>query len=1790
MNKLYRTVWNASTRLWNVASEFTSSHGSAICRSARTALVACIGALFALTGADFAESADVDLLEDETRTILGGYKDKAAGAADSATFVPDNFTFKGGTLDLTGGYYRATGRITVEEDGYGKITGGSSANLPSYYPTIPILNRAPNQSGAMFLLYDPRKAGSQLVLGRNSTLEIAFNYEGRNYVAVTNNGNYDYQYTPVVFGEGAHIKLTNGTFRFDPYRHDRDVKLSNFIFNGGWLSTRGGDDLITADEDGQAIGKIEMGMGSDTFVVPEGINITALRLNGVPVSEVRMYEFATASTGATDAGTGGLTGNMGEGTGTNPSDTVDIRAGASSTDIAYTFGYYNDVMNVGESARLIGGTVDMGNGPDTFNAPRAILDGANIKLGDGNDTLNLNTTTLKNNVAFDLGNGNDIANIEAMGLTLGEHATLKLGAGDDVLNLTDVTLTGDAQADSIDLGAGNDTVNLKRVEVNSARVAMNTGTSAVRVSEGTTRVDESLEFTRSGTAANQLIIENGGELLLDHANLKFAGKVIVDVGGTLKGEGVSASTDGLSLRGKLVVGNGLTDGELTIDDANGVTADNAAQITGSGLLRATRLKLQGVVEALVQAGRKLVYNDPISDAGVLRKTGEGDLELGAASDYTGGTLAEAGTLVLKHQDAAGTGSIDVAGAATVDLDFFGTQGAYDATFDNPLSGTGLVQVNGQDIDLSADNSAFSGRLEVQDAASAQVRASEHLGDAVVNLEGTLRVAPSQGGFAFANSLSGHGMLAAEMASGADAFDFTSTAGAAFQGTLGMGRGQFDLSGTNTQALTLATLRMDDESTTTIGSSVQQIHGLAFNGGTAKFGASVPDATRASASVAAQSLDASGTGVVQVDLPTPYVPSVPGTVDTATLLEQDDGLIGLQLVQAQQVTGSGGALELQDQTGQTISAQQQVEIAQGGEIVAIGDYDFGLTTAPGDGLYVNYGLRQVDLQQDQTLTLQQAPGATGAAADLAARVTGTGNLAVEAGAGKISLSNARNDYSGSTHVGSGGLQLAADNALGQTAELQLESGTSAELVGHAQRIGALQAQAGSSLDLQGGTLAIDHGGQADGVLSGAGELGIDGGTLNITGANSTLSAQTSIAAGATASLTQASGLGSGAIATQGTLELAGARGELRNAIRGTGSVELNTAADITASGDNRHFSGDFGIEAGSELTVSSAQNLGSAQVADDGVLRIDSNTDWSLDNSLGGNGSLIKDGSGLLNIGDHVAHSGATEIRQGGLLVDAGRTLGSAGADEVTVAAGALLAGLGTVSGHVQNDGTVSLLNGLAGHATSSPGTFTLANGLNNAGVVSLAGQSGSTPGNILLVKGDYQGEGGQMVIRTQMGDDTSATDKLVVDGGRAAGDTSLVVQSAGGQGAKTDQGIRVVETRNGATTAADAFRLDPGSDGYRKGADSLAAGAYDYHLARGGNAGVADDWYLVSQETPQPIPEEKEADTPTPSPAPSPSASPYRPEVGAYLSNRQAALAMPVHTLHERQGQAPGADGRSLEEVSDESTWVRVVGDHSSRDGAGGMDISARSKLLHLGSDLVRFSDGDDGSVRLGVMASWGESRSKADNGALKADSRVNGYNLGVYGTWYGNSDILTGPYMDAWIMHGSYNNRVKGDGLAAENYRSKTMTGSLEGGYSFKVHDDGKKQVYVEPQAQVVAQRYSAGSHTEENGTKVTDFSDNALTTRLGVRLHGNFKDENGKDVLRPFGELNWWHGPSSQTMSFNSDKVKDRLPGDRYEVKVGLQGQVSKNTSVWGSVAAETGSEDHKASEVQVGVKYDW
>ena len=127
-----------------------------------------------------------------------------------------------------------------------------------------------------------------------------------------------------------------------------------------------------------------------------------------------------------------------------------------------------------------------------------------------------------------------------------------------------------------------------------------------------------------------------------------------------------------------------------------------------------------------------------------------------------------------------------------------------------------------------------------------------------------------------------------------------------------------------------------------------------------------------------------------------------------------------------------------------------------------------------------------------------------------------------------------------------------------------------------------------------------------------------------------------------------------------------------------------------------------------------------------------------------------------------------------------------------------------------------------------------------------------TAGNSLTIIGDYAGEAGTVLLRTVLGGDDSLTDRLVIDGGAATGDTGLRILNTGGAGAQTRQGIRVVQAINGARTAADAFHLDAGSMGYRAGTGTLAAGGYDYSLVRGGSGGAESDWYLTSRATPRP--------------------------------------------------------------------------------------------------------------------------------------------------------------------------------------------------------------------------------------------------------------------------------------------------------------------------------------------------
>ncbi|HAP26510.1 MAG TPA: hypothetical protein DCR74_13010 [Achromobacter sp.] len=169
--------------------------------------------------------------------------------------------------------------------------------------------------------------------------------------------------------------------------------------------------------------------------------------------------------------------------------------------------------------------------------------------------------------------------------------------------------------------------------------------------------------------------------------------------------------------------------------------------------------------------------------------------------------------------------------------------------------------------------------------------------------------------------------------------------------------------------------------------------------------------------------------------------------------------------------------------------------------------------------------------------------------------------------------------------------------------------------------------------------------------------------------------------------------------------------------------------------------------------------------------------------------------------------------------------------------GAVLSGQGVVD-------SVSALDGSAWNVRGDSALKTL----KNAGFVQFVAPDAQTGFKTLTVS-DYIG-GGTLVMNTQLGDDTSLTDKLIIDGGAVTGSTGLRIMNAAGTGALTTQGIPLVQAVNGASISADAFHLDAGSTGFRSTSNTLGWNGYEYFLLQGGAGGVASDWYLTSAYLP----------------------------------------------------------------------------------------------------------------------------------------------------------------------------------------------------------------------------------------------------------------------------------------------------------------------------------------------------
>lgn len=531
------------------------------------------------------------------------------------------------------------------------------------------------------------------------------------------------------------------------------------------------------------------------------------------------------------------------------------------------------------------------------------------------------------------------------------------------------------------------------------------------------------------------------------------------------------------------------------------------------------------------------------------------------------------------------------------------------------------------------------------------------------------------------------------------------------------------------------------------------------------------------------------------------------------------------------------------------------------------------------------------------------------------------------------------------------------------------------------------------------------------------------------------------------------------------------------LTGIGALTKDGLGTLTLTGENTYL-GNTTVSLGT-LRLGDGGTSGSilGDVSNNGILAFNRSDDVIFGGTIAGTGGVHQIGSGMTRLtADSSALTGVSQVRNGILSVN-----------------GSLGGTMGVIGGRLQGIGQVGGTTNFAG-GTIAPG--------NSIGTLTIAG--------------DYTGSGGILEIESVLGDDASATDKLVVTG-NTSGSTNVRVINLGGAGAQTTEGIRIIEV--GGVSAGSFMLL--GSYTF-EGAPAIVAGAYAYRLYQGGVSTPADgDWYLRSALL-------------NPSGPATPLYQAGAPLYEAYVGVLQNFNAL--DTLQQRLGNRSWSDTAADGDVSRRSvgaesgTWGRIMARRSGTDpkySTTGADYDSGIWQLQAGADGTLYS-GDAGSLIGGISMRYGTISADVSSvyGSGSIDST--GYGLGGSLTWYGN----TGFYIDAQANATWYDSDLfsaaAGRSLVAGNDGFGYALG-LEAGQQVALGGNWS----LTPQAQLTYSSIDYDDFRDVFGSDVALARSHDLKGRLGISAdyEDSWKDDaNQTSRLHAYGIANLYYNFQSE------------------------------------------------------------
>jgi len=629
----------------------------------------------------------------------------------------------------------------------------------------------------------------------------------------------------------------------------------------------------------------------------------------------------------------------------------------------------------------------------------------------------------------------------------------------------------------------------------------------------------------------------------------------------------------------------------------------------------------------------------------------------------------------------------------------------------------------------------------------------------------------------------------------------------------------------------------------------------------------------------------------------------------------------------------------------------------------------------------------------------------------------------------------------------------------------------------------------------GRLIISDGGVVNNQTSVIGAAAVAVGSVTVTGTGSQWNSAGALLVGSSGqgSLTisdggvasSQSGILGFSSSSSGTVTVTGAGSQWSDSGGLTVGSQGNAKLTIAAGGRVNALSVLLAGSGSSTGTLAIGAETGSAPVAP-GILQTASITFGTGAGKLVFNhtaSNYVFDAS--INGGANNATGSGTGLVGGGLVeAIAGRTI--------------LNAGHGNFTGSLQVSGSgVLQVNGDMSRASASvlAGGTLEGNGIVgntvNAGTVSPGGSIG-----ILTVAGNYAGNSGLLLIETVLGNDSSPTDRLIINGD-VSGTTTVVVSNRGGSGAQTVDGIQII--RVDGISPANAFTLR-GDYVTETGQQAVIAGAYAYTLRHNSETSPTDgNWYLTSEMTPV------DPDTGLPSVDPEtglPEEGPrYQAGVPLYEQYPQILASLnTVPTLQQRVGNRSWSNNGAVGKTPGTyGMWGRIEGTRTASDPA------RSTSHAHRDTDLWKLQTGfdfglhpsADGALIGGVNISYGKALADIASPYGRGKIDATGTGVGATLTWYGPR----GFYVDGQVQVTWFDSDI-----TSTTEGRKDVKGNNGHGYVLSAETGNRYELgngfFLTPQVQLVYSRVDFNSFTDPFGARVSLNDGDSLRGRFGVSL----------------------------------------------------------------------------------------